>query len=285
MFPIQAPTLSGQAVFDACTPRTTDTELIEKLTRTSASIAIAEADFRAAMESGDPSKYFMRARQPFACEGNALGDLYRRVLRGGNERATYDKLIYAGNERPCPICGASIAGSLDHYLPVSSAPELAVVPINLIPTCVPCNSDKREHTPTTLNECLFNPYFDDWTSYAMLDASVSHVGGVRVVYYLKKPEGCPDDVYLRATKTFEIYKFAKNLPVAAAIAFRSVKSTCAFHVNILPTESRPGVIERWLRHQEKELSAKNPNDWQAAMYRAFANSQWFLNGGYTLLPD
>ncbi|MBB4190749.1 5-methylcytosine-specific restriction endonuclease McrA [Rhizobium aethiopicum] len=283
MFSIQAPTISGKAVFDACMPHTTDTTLIERLTRTSPSVAIAEQDFVEAVKAGDPSAYFKRARRPFACRPSELGDLYGRVLRDGGQRAIYDELIYAGKERPCPICGASIAGSLDHYLPVSSAPELSVVPMNLIPTCVPCNRDKRDHTPRTLDECLFNPFFDSWLDYPMLTARLVFEGGPRVEFDLKQPVGCPDSIYRRARKTFDVYKFAKNLPVAAATHFRSVKATCSFP--FLLDQLRPVAIERWLKHQSEELSAKNPNDWQAAMYKAFANSERFLNGDYQLLPD
>jgi hypothetical protein len=283
MFSIQAPTMSGKAVFDACVPHSTDADLIKRLTLASPSIAAAERDFKEAVASGDPSAYFKHARRPFACPPEDLRDLYRRVLRDGGQRAVYEKLVFAGNERPCPICGASIAGSLDHYLPVSSAPELSVVPINLIPTCLPCNRDKRDHTPATLDECLFNPFFDSWLDYPMLIARLIFEGGPRVEFDMEQPIGCPNSVYRRARKTFDVYKFAKNLKVAAATHFRSVKAAVSFP--FLPDELRPIAIERWLRHQNTQLAAKNSNDWQAAMYKAFADSEQFLSGGYELLPD
>ncbi|WP_064710358.1 hypothetical protein [Rhizobium bangladeshense] len=117
----------------------------------------------------------------------------------------------------------------------------------------------------------------------MLSAQLVFEGGPRVEFDLKQPAGCPDSIYRRARKTFDVYKFAKNLPVAAATHFRSVKATCSFP--FLHDQLRPVAIERWLKHQSAELSAKNPNDWQAAMYKAFANSERFLNGDYQLLPD
>jgi hypothetical protein len=286
MFSIQAPSLSGQAVFDACTPHSNDMALVASLKRASNSIAVADDDLQAALSAGDVTAYFNRARRPFACDNDSLGGLYVRVLRDGSQRAVYDDLIYAGDERECRICGASIAGSLDHYLPVSAFPELAVVPANLVPTCLPCNRDKREFTPETVDESLFNPFFDDWTPYAMLTARLEHEKGVRVRYALAQPSGCPDIVYRRAKKTFEVYKMAKNLSVAAAIQFRHVMSSCAFQIRKVSGDSaRRGAVQEWIEHQYQTLSYNNPNDWQAAMYGAFAESTWFLDGGHARLLE
>ncbi|MGO7661600.1 HNH endonuclease [Rhizobium ruizarguesonis] len=284
MFSIQPPTLRGQAVFDACTPHSNDKALVASLKRASDSIAVADDDLQTAMRARDITAYFKRARRPFACDNESLGDLYARVLRDGSQRAIYDKLIYAGDERECRICGASIAGSLDHYLPVSAFPELAVVPANLVPTCLPCNKDKREYTPQTVDDSLFNPFFDNWTAYAMLTARLHHSKGVRVRYSLAQPPGCPDTIYRRAEKTFEVYKLAKNLSVAAAIQFRHVMTSCAYQADkVTEKHARRAAVIDWVMHQYKTLSAKNPNDWQAAMYGAFADSSWFLDGGHALL--
>lgn len=51
----------------------------------------------------------------------------------------------------CPMCGTTLPGTFDHYMPAVKFPEFAVHPLNLVPCCAKCNSTKD----------------DDWLSAAM----------------------------------------------------------------------------------------------------------------------
>jgi 5-methylcytosine-specific restriction endonuclease McrA len=62
----------------------------------------------------------------------------------------------------CPMCGSSVTGSVDHYLPKEDFPEFSVMAANLVPACSHCNSGKKGRTfrGATPNERFLHPYFD-----------------------------------------------------------------------------------------------------------------------------
>ncbi|WP_157083348.1 HNH endonuclease [Bradyrhizobium manausense] len=62
----------------------------------------------------------------------------------------------------CPMCGSSVTGSVDHYLPKEDFPEFSVMAANLVPACSHCNSGVKGRTfrGATPNERFLHPYFD-----------------------------------------------------------------------------------------------------------------------------
>jgi len=77
------------------------------------------------------------------------------------------------SESTCPFCGMyrNPAGSrggrldVDHYLPKSKWPELALIPCNLVPMCDTCNS-RLKHTSgptaTARSRVFLHPYYDEF---------------------------------------------------------------------------------------------------------------------------
>ncbi|WP_247458982.1 HNH endonuclease signature motif containing protein [Bradyrhizobium sp. 153] len=64
--------------------------------------------------------------------------------------------------KSCPMCGSSVTGTVDHYLPKEDFPEFSVMAANLVPACSHCNSGKKGRTfrGTSRNERFLHPYFD-----------------------------------------------------------------------------------------------------------------------------
>jgi 5-methylcytosine-specific restriction endonuclease McrA len=274
--------VSGLAIFDACAVRSNDDDLIARLQRGAGSVARAEKQLLEDWAAGDPSAYLKRQRYPLLCDANELKEVYKRVLTGGNERPTYEK-IKASAGRICPQCGVGRIRNLDHYLPISQAPELSVVPSNLIPVCGDCNFEKLNQTPDTLEECVFNPYFDDWSGYSLLYASVVLEPEVVVNFRIDQPEGCPDEIFKRAKATFSAFNFDEGLSVAASGMMKDVKNNCQRFANVEEPE-RSGAVRDWLQDQYNGHAEDYPNGWRAAMYRAYLESDEFVDGGYKLLP-
>lgn len=77
---------------------------------------------------------------------------------GNNKVKTLQKAIRDAalelNDR-CPICGNPVANVIDHVLPKSIYPDLAVTPINMVPMCEHCNHAKDD------KDYGFHPYFED----------------------------------------------------------------------------------------------------------------------------
>jgi hypothetical protein len=247
-----------------------------RLANASHSVAQAEQDLLEDWESGNPTTYFKKYRFPFPVEEEELRNLYSRVLRDGGERETYDLILALPNQKICPQCGVGRARTLDHYFPRSRFPELAVVPINLVPVCGDCNFEKLDLNPTSISECVFNPYFDDWKQFKLVEASVVYGAGVLVKYNVVQPNGCPEVIYNRAKAHFEGFNLADNFSVAAAGALTEVRTSCATAAELSGSQG----VQVWLDNQAKERTNEDPNSWRSAMYRAMAQDARFISGGY-----
>lgn len=68
----------------------------------------------------------------------------------------------------CPICDGPRAKELDHYLPKSQFHAFIITPINLVPQCHNCNSNKKEYFNNMKLYAPFHPYFEsyDFKRYA-----------------------------------------------------------------------------------------------------------------------
>lgn len=63
----------------------------------------------------------------------------------------------------CPSCGqVTIPNTVDHYLPKSHFPELAIVLVNLTPMCSQCQDEKGNEYLNEFGQKKFiHPYYDD----------------------------------------------------------------------------------------------------------------------------
>src|SRR6185369_14124832 len=93
---------------------------------------------------------------------------------GAPGKKIYDRIMTAA--RACPYCGHGTLFTLDHYLPkgISHFPELSIAPLNLIPACRDCNSNKHVHVPTREEEQYIHPYFEDVDGHNWLAASTHY---------------------------------------------------------------------------------------------------------------
>lgn len=78
----------------------------------------------------------------------------------------------------CPYCEIVKVQTLDHFLDKSTYPNLAVLPLNLVPACVDCNRPRPNGIVTNGERCLMHPYFDVGPTNAVLRASI-HREGIR----------------------------------------------------------------------------------------------------------
>lgn len=274
--------VSGLTIYNACAARSNDQQLIARLLRGAGSVAQAELQLLEDWKSGDPSAYLKRYRFPLLCDAEELKDVYSRVLVNGNERPTYDK-IRLGAGLTCPQCGVGRVRNLDHYLPISHAPELSVVPANLIPVCGDCNFEKRNKIPASLTECVFNPYFDDWSAHLLLQADLVLAPEPVIHFRIDQPAGCPPAIFQRAKATFKAFNFKESLSVAAGGMMKDVKTNCQ-QFGILNEPVRSDAVRRYLQNQYDSHLAEYPNGWRTAMYGAYLRSAAFIGGGYNQLP-
>lgn len=97
--------------------------------------------------------------------------LYGKYSKGKELHDFRLKLVELSGGR-CPICGVSFGYSqvtLDHILPKSVYPSLAILPINLVPICYYCNMRKNKK----IGERVFHPYFEGYDLAHLLEVSIT----------------------------------------------------------------------------------------------------------------
>jgi hypothetical protein len=106
-------------------------------------------------------------------ERKLLADVYNNRIVGSVPsfgRVLYEKLLNL--VEVCPLCRVGRVRTIDHHLPKSLFPYLAVVPDNLVPACSDCNKAKGNTAPFRNDEQTLHPYFDDIGDQRWLAARV-----------------------------------------------------------------------------------------------------------------
>lgn len=165
--------------------------------------------------------------------------------------------------------------TLDHYLPQTKFPELAVFPENLVPACADCNKSKRAHVVRTRDEEIFHPYFDDWSAHRVLGASLEFATGVTVSFQILDAPGMSAVDTERARHHFLLLDLNELYTSHAAVELAENKRI--YRRNF---ESGPDVLREELRSIAIARSEVNRNNWMAALYRCLADSEDFCNGGF-----
>ncbi|ENM6584235.1 hypothetical protein AB8I92_004662 [Vibrio alginolyticus] len=118
---------------------------------------------------GDPTKVLpLRLRDYTASDAEAESrkDSLINLYSPKSHQIPYDILDEMRNEHGllfCPSCGEDGApGTLDHYLPKTEFPELAVCIANLTPMCSTCQGEKSaDYITIDGKKAFLHPYYDE----------------------------------------------------------------------------------------------------------------------------
>ncbi|MBZ5612831.1 MAG: hypothetical protein LAO23_02390 [Acidobacteriia bacterium] len=209
-----------------------------------------------------------------------LSNLYERALVNGGERPTYLAIRGAGLFGRCPLCAQRDVGTLDHYLPRASFPEFAVLPVNLVPCCFDCNHAKREHTPAAFAEQMFHPYFDDWNDLELIQATIVVEDAVYAEFAVNVDTLHPV-VADRAAAHFETLGLAALYSGHASVEL--VQRRAGFLLTF--ENGGPEALQAELLRESQSRRVPFPNAWQPVLYRALADSDEFVNGGFYAIDD
>jgi len=267
--------LDARRVFIACAVRTDDGALKRRLLASADSIEIIAQEYDQLGANSSLGSFSQSPVYPFAAAGGELGGLYNRVLRDGGERKTYDIIMQSAPRGVCPQCGVGRVRTLDHYLPKTRFPELAVVPRNLVPTCRDCNFDKREHYDQDDRSYLFHPYYDNWDGYRLVIAAVSSSPRISLEYSIAAPQNAPPLIVDRARSHFSVLNLGELYAMNAGSALGEVKINCA-----RAASGGALAVREYLSIQEAAAARVEPNGWRAAMYGAMAADEEFYSGAY-----
>lgn len=156
--------------------------------------------------------------------------LYEKYSKGKELHAFRLKLVELSGGR-CPICGASFGYSqvtLDHILPKSIYPSLAILPINLVPICYYCNTRKNKK----ISERVFHPYFEGYDLTHLLEVSIipnssNSIEDSRVNINIKSFNDVADifknnKIYKEICKNIEIYGLRERFSSITQVVFHNL---------------------------------------------------------------
>jgi len=214
-------------------------------------------------------------------ERKLLADVYRNRIVGTSVpspgRALYEKLLNL--VEVCPLCRVGRVRTIDHHLPKSLFPYLAVVPDNLIPACSDCNKTKGDTAPSRKDEQTLHPYFDDIGDQQWLAARVIEKTPAVLEFHIEPPQGADLLLSARVRRHFQVFDLADLYRIQAAVELNG----CRSELMIVSDAGGASAV-----HDHLDLLASGrqrghgPNSWQAAAYRALAASDWYCGGGFRL---
>ncbi len=201
--------------------------------------------------------------------------LYDRkfVPKGEGGRKYYDAIrLLSPNDR-CPYCAQHEVKTLDHYLPKAKYPTYAITPYNLVPSCRDCNEVKLGGNFSSREEETIHPYYDDFSNEKWIVAEMIEGDPIAFEFAVKCPLNWDDIKKARAQNHFEKFQLNKLYKPYASEEFRA----CFNRIKRLYKRGgKELTIEDLMEHiEDKEVIRLNT--WQAAMYQAIIDNEWFWN--------
>lgn len=200
----------------------------------------------------------------------------RMVPKNSPGRSIYNKIMSSAPNGRCPLCSVGNVTTLDHVLPKSHYPALAVVPINLVPACRDCNNAKKTQVPSLPNDIFLHPYYDNVEGEKWLVASV--LNPLAIVFSVQCPAIWPQVLRDRVKHHFDELGLAETFGSNAADQLIVLKD----RLEPLLQVGGVGEVENYLLGEAAAFRSAHLNSWQTAMYESLAADPWYLGGGFRI---
>jgi hypothetical protein len=178
----------------------------------------------------------------------------------------------------CCLCGNDSASTLDHYLPQGRFPEFSILPVNLMPACSICNTNKGAGYEQGGLALYLHCYFDELpVSERFLVADVEcRDGGVAVDYRVDPPTGTAPRLAERIHSHFAGLRLDHQYVQKAANALDEIRLNVA---RVRTSRGSEGVGEFLRRDAESvAFGYKTINHWRVALMQALADHQPYCDG-------
>ncbi|MFN7767715.1 MAG: HNH endonuclease [Planctomycetaceae bacterium] len=201
----------------------------------------------------------------------------RMVRQKTPGRDIYDLLLSNAPRGLCPLCAHRNADTLDHHLPKTQFPSLAITPANLIPACGKCNEEKLDKVPTSDDSQTLHPYFDDIDDDVWLSARVVEMKPTAAVFSVSPPGKWSESQKSRVSYHFKALKLGALYSAQAANELAAIQH----RLKKLFRSGGAEFVRNHLREDAESREVDRRNSWMSAAYRAWANSDWFCNDGFS----
>lgn len=264
-------------VYETCISDIKDTDLKNRLSKLSSYIGVEAEKY---IQSASVQQLYKLS--PNNCDNNdvvygevtkkELKDVYNIHMLGKSKRARniYDSLVSSAPLGICPFCGFGHADTLDHYLPKAKYPQLSVLPMNLVPSCMVCNTGKRSAIASTSAAQVFHPYFDhqSFINEQWLFAAISVSSYPPIcVYFTRTPEHWDDVSKARAHTHFNDFKLASRFSKEAAHELANEK----YFFDDFKRKHGIHELVDMLSDRAESHYRNHVNSWKTALYQALVN--------------
>lgn len=282
MWSVQKPELDPGNTFDTCISKVKNKDLKDRLVGVRQTIVDHSSDFDVRAAAAE----LHLIEQAVSVDGQVTKDemvaLYDGRFAGkkGPGRSIYSALQLLPKDGRCPYCDHRDVSTLDHVLPKTLFPSLAVTPSNLVGSCKDCNKAKLAVAPTNASDAILHPYFDDVSTATWLRAQVVEQSVCAVLFRVEVQETWSQPLNDRLKNQF------KALGLARLYSQQAAREMSGIRKNLIRVyEAGAGganAVKRELEHQWDSRHEDFPNSWQAALYDALRKSAWFCDGGFRL---
>lgn len=272
MWHIASPTVPVSRVIDLCVSRMTNTDLKLRISITRPVIEDAANSYSLALQSNT----LFALAQPGELGELSIAEhkaLYESqfAVAGRPARTIYDYIKMSAPYGRCPLCGRGAVYTLDHHLAKALYPNLAVVPLNLVPSCQDCNKNKATSQPHSASEETLHPYSDNIDDEIWLKADIIESAPVGITYRVDAPTHWTGVMRQRVENHMRVFKL-KSL--FASYGAQEIANICGLL-------SKQIAVKAFLSEAAESHRHFRRNTWQAAAYEGMAASEWFCDGGFS----
>ncbi|MCJ8347605.1 hypothetical protein MJH12_18865 [bacterium] len=207
-----------------------------------------------------------------------LVQLYsQQMVNNKNPSIVYNKIIKL-SDFVCPFCTIGEANTIEHYLPKSKYPELAVIPNNLIASCKNCNPGKKgSRVAVSIDKQWLHPYFDDepFTTTQWIIAKVVHDTPMRVAFSIDLECELSQHELNRVQTHFTDFNLAQRFATKADQQIAKFKSIAKKHSH-----------EHLIKHLKSVVLYESGyvfNSWEDAMYQALMSDDDFCKSSFSFV--
>lgn len=281
MIRVTKPSADPRHVVDTCVSTIRDASLKHRL-RAAAEAIVDAADAYDTLASAGLLHEMPRSLPATVnVTQDELEALYTRKLasKSGPGRPIYDSLLIAAPQGKCPLCVQRQAATLDHHLPKSIYPALAVTPINLVPACSDCNKAKLAASPMLPEEVALHPYYDDIDAERWLRGTVIEDSPAAVAFSVAHPSSWSPVLQARVERHFATLDLARLYAAEAADELLNIRHQLA----LLHASGGDSLVKLELEARALSCRSVRLNGWRTATYEALAASPWFRKGGFSAM--
>lgn len=282
MWSVDQPDFEAEATFTKCISRIRDAELKGRLTYIGPNITAAADEYVDHAEAEDLHLVPQSNDVAGLVTKDEMIAVYNVRMVGTTSpgRSIYTAIKLLPEHDRCPFCGHRDVTTLDHVLPKTLYPALAVAPLNLVGCCRDCNTSKRDVAPTCASDMPLHPYFDDLSGHTWLRADVVARDPCAVLFRVSCNHHWSDELCARLDLQFRTLGLAKLYSQQAAREMSAVRRNL---IRIFESsDDGAEAVREELDHQWQSRRDDRRNSWQTAMYCALSKNDWYCDEGFRL---